>query len=208
MTGLADRIVWLGHAGFRIEAERVIYIDPWQLAEPTPKAADVLLITHDHYDHFSPDDIDRIRTEDTVVVTIDAVGQKLHGPIRLVTAGDTISVRGITVQVVPAYNLDKPYHPRQKGYVGFVVTVDNHRIYHAGDSDLIPEMNEIRCDIALLPVSGTYVMTADEAAEAARSIKPKLAIPMHYGSGIGSEADADRFAEQCPVETRILKPAS
>lgn len=204
MTEIIDKIAWLGHAGFRIEAERTIYIDPWQLAEPDPKAADLLLITHDHYDHFSPDDIKKIRKDETVVVTIDAVGRKMRGPIRLVTPGDRVSVRGITVEAVPAYNLDKPFHPREKGYVGFVLAVEDRRIYHAGDTDLIPEMKTIRCQVALLPVSGTYVMTADEAAAAARIISPDIAIPMHYGSGIGTEADARTFVDKCPVKARIL----
>jgi L-ascorbate metabolism protein UlaG (beta-lactamase superfamily) len=205
MPDLIDKIRWLGHSGFRVEAARTIYIDPWQLAESDPRPADLLLLTHDHDDHFSPEDIDRIRHDETVVITTEAVADRLRGPVRRVKAGETLSARGVTLETVPAYNLNKTYHPREEGYLGFVIGVDGERLYHAGDSDLIPEMSDIRCDVALLPVSGTYVMTADEAAQAAALIVPQFAVPMHYGSGIGTETDARCFAELCPVQVRILK---
>ena len=212
---MGSNIHWLGHASFRIEGDGaagasklVIYIDPWQLEEG-PKA-DLILITHDHGDHCSPEDVAKIRKEDSVVVTVAAAAAKLSDPIEVVKPGDERTVKGINIRAVPAYNVNKfrspgvPFHPRESGYVGFVVTVEGQRIYHAGDTDCIPEMGSINADIALLPVSGTYVMTADEAVEAAAIIKPQIAIPMHIGRGIGSLADAERFKEKASVPVEIL----
>jgi len=202
-------IHWLGHDSFRIEGSgMVIYIDPWQIPEGPP--ADLILITHDHHDHCSPEDVARIRTPHTVIMTVAAAAAKLPDPVRVVQVGERREVGDVLIETVPAYNLNKfrspglVFHPRQAGNVGFIVTVDDRRIYHAGDSDLIPEMAGIICDIALLPVSGTYVMTAAEAAEAASLIRPKLAIPMHYGRGTGSVADAQHFEAGCSVPVKIL----
>lgn len=198
------QITWLGHDSFRISNDKVIYIDPYQIKGGPP--ADLILVTHDHYDHLSVDDIKKLRKEDTVVVTTPAAARKLAGPVRTVKPGDKLSVRGIDVEVVPAYNTNKKFHPKEAGGVGFIVIVDGERIYHAGDTDVIPEMKGLKVDTALLPVSGTYVMTAEEAAKAAEMIQPKQAIPMHYGTIVGSEADAQRFQKLSPVPVRILKP--
>ena len=208
---VADSIHWLGHDAMRIDAGGVvIYIDPWQLGE-APAKADLVLITHDHRDHCSPEDVDAVCGEGTEIVTVAAAAKKLPGKsVREVAPGDAVTVKGISVEAVPSYNINKfrspgvPFHPREAGYVGFVVTVDGVRIYHAGDTDVIPEMKDVRADIALVPVSGTYVMTADEALEAVRIIRPKLAIPMHVGRGIGSLDDARRFEELSPVPARVL----
>jgi L-ascorbate metabolism protein UlaG (beta-lactamase superfamily) len=186
------QIDWLGHASVRIVTEGVtLYIDPYQI-ESTQKA-DIILITHGHYDHLSLDDIRKVIGEDTVVVSPpanDAPGQRLY-----MQAGDRITVRGIEIQAVAAYNIDKKFHPRSDGGVGYVVSAEGEHIYHAGDTDLIDEMAGITPTIALLPVSGTYVMTADEAAEAARRLSPKRVIPIHYGAGVaGTVADAERLA--------------
>lgn len=200
-----EKIHWLGHDAFRIDADKVIYIDPYQLEAGEPKA-DIILITHDHFDHYSPDDVKKLLKAGTTVVSIAAVTQKVRGAaVETVKPGDKVMVQGIDIEAVPAYNVDKQFHPKSAGHVGFIVTVDGVRIYHAGDTDFIPEMANFRTDIALLPVSGTYVMTADEAVKAAGAIKPKLAIPMHYGAIVGGLSDAQRFAQACPVETVILE---
>ncbi len=123
--------------------------------------------------------------------------------------GDETEVAGIVVRAVPSYNLDKKFHPRKNAWIGFVIEADGTSIYHAGDSDHIPEMKDMTADVALLPVSGTYVMTADEAVAAAREIAPKLAIPMHYGTLVGEEADAAAFArglENSGIRVEILTP--
>jgi len=206
---VVSNIHWLGHDSFRIKGDGlVIYIDPWQI-ENGPKA-DLILITHDHRDHCSPADVAKVQKEDSVIVTVAGAAAKLSGQIQVVKPGDELRVKGIPISAVPAYNVNKfrspgvPFHPRESGYVGFVVTVEGQRIYHAGDTDCIPEMGSINADIALLPVSGTYVMTADEAVEAAAIIKPQIAIPMHIGRGIGSLADAERFKEKASVPVEIL----
>jgi L-ascorbate metabolism protein UlaG (beta-lactamase superfamily) len=204
-------IHWLGHDSFRLEgSERVIYIDPYQLRSDEPKA-DLILITHDHSDHCSPEDVARIRAPKTVVVTIAAAAAQLPDPVRLVQPGDTLTVAGIGIQAVPAYNVNKfrspgqPFHPKEAGHVGFVINVAGRRIYHAGDTDVIPEMAAIETEVALLPVSGTYVMTAEEAVEAAALVGPKVAIPMHVGAGIGSLEDAARFKEKASVPVVVLE---
>lgn len=209
VKGLVSNIHWLGHDSFRIEGNGlVIYIDPWQL-EGGPKA-DVILITHDHGDHCSPADVDKLKKQDTVIVTIADAASKLSGSIRVVKPGDELTVKGIPISTVPAYNFNKfrspgvPFHPREADHVGFIFMVEGRRIYHAGDTDNIPEMAGIDVDIALLPVSGIYVMTADEAVEAAETIKPRVAIPMHVGRGIGSLEEAESFREKSSVPVEIL----
>lgn len=191
---------WLGHAGFRITGGVVVYIDPYNIA--MGPEADVIFVTHSHFDHCSPDDIEKIRVEETVTVCPEDCD--VPGEVRLVSAGDSLEVKGLRIEVVPAYNIEKSFHPKDKGFVGYIITVEGQRIYHAGDTDLIPEMSEVECDIALLPVSGTYVMTAKEAANAASQIKTKLAIPMHYGGGvIGTEEDAREFERLAKVPVEI-----
>jgi len=184
---------WLGHDTFRIDAAQIVYIDPFRLAEGAP-AADLILITHAHSDHLSPADIARIRTPTTTVIAPRSVADKLPGTV-VIAPGETVTAGAVVVRAVPAYNTDKPFHPKSAGNVGYLITVAARTIYHAGDTDLIPEMDNLAPDIALLPVSGTYVMTADQAADAARRIKPKVAVPMHYGTIVGADADAKQFAK-------------
>mgnify|MGYP006289039277 CR=1 FL=1 len=209
---MLDHIHWLGHDAFRIDGPPTIYIDPYQLAPGSPPA-DLILITHDHADHCSPDDVAQIQTDDTIIVTVALAAGKLRtNNLRVVIPGDEITVKGIPIEAVPAYNVNKfrrpgvPFHPPESGYVGFVATVGDQRIYHAGDTDHIPEMAELgRIDVALLPVSGKYVMTVDEAVEATRTIQPRIAIPMHVGRGIGSLADAETFKEKAPAQVVVLE---
>lgn len=199
-------IRWLGHAAFLITGRRIIYIDPYQI-EFAGEVADIILITHDHPDHCSPDDVKWLRKGETVIVAPPSCANQFKGDVRSVKPGDTLTIKGVTVQAVPAYNVDKPFHPKDAGGVGYIITVpEGIRIYHAGDTDLIPEMEGLKVDIALLPVGGTYTMDAAEAARAAEMVKPKLAIPMHWGTLVGSRQDAERLRELCTVEVKILKP--
>jgi len=191
---MAKNIHWLGHDTFKITGEKIIYTDPFMIKKAD--AADIILITHEHRDHCSPDDIKKLQGPNTVIVTPADCAAKLKGNIKIVKQGDTIEVSGIKIEVVPAYNTNKQFHTKDKGWVGYIFTVSGERIYLAGDTDFIPEMANFRADIALLPVSGTYVMTADEAVQAALQIKPKIAIPMHYGSIVGTIDDANKFAEK------------
>jgi L-ascorbate metabolism protein UlaG (beta-lactamase superfamily) len=168
--------------------------------------ADVIFITHDHYDHLDLDDIKKIQKEGTTIVTTEDGAKKLSGNIKTIKAGDTLTVDEIQVEAVPAYNIGKDFHPKASGWVGFILTIGGQRIYHPGDTDLIPEMDSIETDIALLPVGGTYTMTAEEAAEAANKIKPKIVVPMHFGTIVGSIEDAEKFKEKCEVPVQILTP--
>ena len=214
---LLEGVDWLGHSGFRVSAGRgaTIYIDPYRLGENEPKA-DVVLITHQHYDHFSPQDLERIRGPETSVIAPAVVAERLDGDIHAVRPGDIVETRvpGVDVRAIPAYNTSKrdkqglPFHPREAGFVGYELNVRGERLYHAGDTDVIPEMDSVMgVDVALLPVSGVYVMTAEEAAEAARRIDPGVAVPMHWGEHIGSQEDAQAFADAAPVDVVILQPA-
>lgn len=202
---MLEHIHWLGHASVRLDFDKTIYVDPWRL-DPTAPKADLVLITHDHHDHFSPDDIAIIEKEGTSYVTIEAVASRLRGDVRTVRPGDSITVQGVGVQVVPAYNVDKQFHPKSAGHVGFLLETGGHTIYIAGDTDFTPEMREVRADAVLLPVGGRYTMSADEAAQAANFIRPRLAIPLHYGTIVGSSADASRFKRLCQVPVHILEP--
>ena len=197
---------WLGHDCFRLRAGgKVIYFDPFQLAGDLVPA-DIILISHEHYDHCSPEDIAKIQQQSTIIITWQHSAAKLAGDVKRLEPWRTITCDSVTVETVPAYNTNKKFHPQANNWLGFIVTVEGVRIYHAGDTDYIPEMADYRADIALLPVSGTYVMTADEAAQAALVIKPQVAVPMHFGSLVGKQSDAERFAAKLEGKIRVHLP--
>jgi L-ascorbate metabolism protein UlaG (beta-lactamase superfamily) len=196
-------IHWLGHDTFKITAEKVIYTDPFKIKKKDK--ADIILITHDHYDHCSPDDIKKLQGTDTIIVATADCAKKLSGNIKTIKAGDKINAGGVEIEAVPSYNTNKQFHPKSSGWVGYIFTAGGQRIYIAGDTDYIPEMKTFNnIDIALLPVSGTYVMTAEDAVKAALDIRPKVAIPMHYGSIVGDESDARRFADALKAKIEIV----
>jgi L-ascorbate metabolism protein UlaG (beta-lactamase superfamily) len=202
---------WLGHAGFRIRTRAgVVYIDPYRV-EGGPRA-DLILITHDHFDHFSRDDITRLATKGTTAIGPATVIEQLKGRTLSITPGQVLEIAELEIRALPAYNTNKvdsegkPFHAREAGWVGYVLRDGPRRIYHSGDTDVIPEMDQAAgVDVALLPVSGTYVMSPLEAAEAARRIDPAVAVPMHWGTTIGSQGDAEAFADAAPVEVEILE---
>jgi len=195
---------WLGHATFQITGSRNIYIDPYQLSRRD--SADIILITHDHRDHLSLPDIDKLRGPQTIVVLPRSVAAPPQLSTRTIAAGETLTLQEVTIEAVPAYNIGKRFHPQERGFLGYIVTVDGCRYYHAGDTDQIPEMAQLRVDVALLPVGGTYTMNAAEAARAAAVIKPRIAIPMHWGTIVGDRTDAELFQKQCPVAVQIMTP--
>ena len=211
MQDVLRQISWLGHASIRISGPSgVIYIDPWKLKSFQP--ADIILISHEHYDHFSKEDVEKIRTPATTIVTNPTVAGQLTGDVKALRAGEMVTAKGIKIEAVAAYNINKfrspgvPFHPQADGKLGFIIEIDGVRVYFAGDTDPIPEMANIKSDIAILPVSGKFTMTAAEAVEALRVLKPKAAIPVHYGVIAGSLADAEQFKREAPVEVHILQP--
>jgi len=210
-------ISWLGHAGFMIRGGgRVLVIDPYQVRARARIEADVVFVTHDHFDHLSPTDLAKVSSPGKTVIVAARNCAKQLGPVsarekRLVAWGDGGEVGGVRYSAVPAYNVNKfrepgvPFHPKEYGGVGFVLDVAGVKIYHAGDTDFIPEMRGlVGINVALLPVSGVYVMTPHEAAEAASIVSPELAIPMHYGSIVGSRRDAEEFKGRARCRVEIL----
>lgn len=198
---MLENIFWLGHSTIRIDGEKVIYIDPWKLRDP--KGADLILISHSHHDHLSPEDVGKIRKNDTVTITTQDCATKLSGDVRIVKPGDAVRIGAIEVEAVSSYNIGKAFHPRENNWLGFVITVMEKRIYYCGDTDLIPEMESISADIVIAPVGGTYTMNAEEAARAVNMIKPETAIPIHCGDIVGSIEDAERFRDLCEVPVDI-----
>jgi len=195
---------WLGQSGFLIENTRKIYIDPYKIK--SWEKADLILITHSHYDHCSIEDLKKIVKDGTIVICSGDCCSKFNHmqekiDLRVIELGQEIEVPGIKVKAVPAYNTDKSFHDKREYWNGYIIDIEGIRIYHAGDTDLIPEMQQLgKIDVALLPVGGTYTMNAEEAAKAAFMIKPKLAVPMHFGSMVGSKEDGLRFKDLCEGE--------
>lgn len=199
-------IEWLGHAGFRIAGSRTVCIDPFQMQEG--EKADLVLITHPHYDHCSPADLKKIAGPETVIIapigcqSKIAAGRFHYAEFRNIQPGGKVSIYGAVISAVPAYNIGKKFHNRHDDWVGYVIELDGKRFYHAGDTDFINEMAGIKADVAFLPVGGTYTMDAREAAHAAAIIRPKIAVPMHYGSIVGSADDAEKF-EKSVAHSRV-----
>jgi L-ascorbate metabolism protein UlaG (beta-lactamase superfamily) len=210
---------WMGHSGFFIDSGKKIYIDPYMIPDNAEKA-DVILITHSHYDHCSVADMLKVAKENSIIVIPAGCQSKITKfpfkvDMRIIEAGQEIVLDELKIAAVPAYNVHKSFHPKDEGWLGYVVKLDNLVIYHAGDSDLIPEMQKLtgfkqgkNTFVALLPVGGKFVMTNEEAAEAASLIKPDLAIPMHYGSVNGTAEDAQEFLKLCEekgIKAEILE---
>jgi L-ascorbate metabolism protein UlaG (beta-lactamase superfamily) len=200
------KLDWLGHASVRITSEKIIYIDPYQIKGD--EKADLILITHGHYDHCSIEDIQKIAKPTTIIVATTDCSSKFSGKVevadvKLMEPGQSVNIEGINIEAVHAYNPKKQFHPKVNAWVGYIIELDGKRIYHAGDTDLIPEMEKIKADIALLPIGGKYTMSPEEAAEAANIIKPQLAIPIHFGSIIGTKADAEKFKALCKCNAKI-----
>jgi L-ascorbate metabolism protein UlaG (beta-lactamase superfamily) len=197
------KIEWLGHASFRITNGATIYIDPWKLPGDAP-GADLILVSHSHYDHLSPEDIEKVRAAETAILCAKDCVEKIGGEVTGVGPAETHEVAGVTVRTTPAYNTGKEFHPRENDWLGFVVTVGGETIYYAGDTDVTPVMGELgQVDVALLPVGGTYTMDAEEAAQAANTIKPGRCIPYHWGDIIGTREDAEQFEKLCAFPTEI-----
>jgi L-ascorbate metabolism protein UlaG (beta-lactamase superfamily) len=203
----------LGHATVMIEKDKTIIIDPFKV-DDNSKKADIILITHTHQDHLSIEDIEKVRKQDTVFVAVEDAKEtleKLDNKVVYVKPDQEETIENIKLKTVRAYNIDKfrnpgePFHPKENNWIGYIIDVDGVKVYHSGDTDVIPEMKEVETDIALLPVGGTYTMTAKEAAQATKELKRcDLAIPIHYGVIVGDKNDAEKFKELAECEVKIL----
>jgi len=211
---MIEKIHWLGHASFRIDGrDAVVYIDPWKLRKPVP--GDLVLVSHEHFDHCSTDDISAVLKPTTVIVCSPSAQAGLKGLVgpdrlRIIGPGDEVTVGAVTVRAVAAYNTAperQGFHPRDKAKprVGFMVTIEGATVYHTGDSDGVPEMDGLAPDVLLIPVGGTYTMDARQAAEAAARIGPRMAVPMHWGDIVGGRADAEEFKKQYGGNVTILE---
>ena len=210
---MLEGFTWYKQSAFRWKGERlVVYIDPWGLTGDLP-TADLVLVTHAHGDHYSNDDIARVRGPRTVFVAPADVAKELSGDVRAARPGDRLDAAGVRIEAVPAYNIDPARlenHPKAKSWCGYVMELAGHTYYHAGDTDHLPELERLRTDVAFLPIGdGGYVMTVEEAASLATAMRPTVAVPMHCGffPGVGVEADGERFKRAASgVDVRILRP--
>ena len=198
---MVDNITVNTQSSIRIESRvGVIYADPLGINDDVHDA-DYILITHDHYDHFSPEDIEKVAKSDSILVVPEKMQGKAQevagivGRIETVKPGVYREMNGLEFETVPAYNILKAFHPKSAGWVGYILRIDGKRIYIAGDTDATKEAKEVKCDIALVPIGGTYTMDAKKAAELVNTLRPNVAIPTHYGSIVGKPSDGDVFAE-------------
>ena len=195
---MLEYIEVLCHSSIKINKEKVIYIDPFKI-EKNYNDADIVFITHDHYDHYSEEDIDKVINEHTTIIIPDELLTKLlrkginKNAIITVEPNEKYVVQGIKFETISAYNTNKTFHPKENGWVGYIIIINGIRYYIAGDTDITEENKQVKCDVAFVPVGGTYTMDFKEAAQLINIIKPKFAIPVHYGSVVGSKQDATDF---------------
>lgn len=208
---MLNNIEVLCHSSIRMDKEKIIYVDPFHIKE-NYKDADIILITHSHYDHFSEKDIEKVRKADTkIYLTEDYVENARQlgfseNKIIGVKPNQTYYEGNMEINTVPAYNVNKQFHPKENNWVGYILKIDGISYYIAGDTDITEENKKIKCDVAFVPVGGTYTMTAKEAAELVNIIKPKVAIPIHYGDIVGTKEDATTFVNSFEngIESKIL----
>lgn len=195
---MLNNIEVLYHSSIRINKEKTIYIDPFKI-DRNYNDADIIFITHDHYDHYSEEDIDKVINENTVIVIPEELLTKVlkkginKNAIITVKPNQKYMVQGIKFETVPAYNTNKTFHPKENGWVGYVIEINEIKYYIAGDTDITEENKKVKCDVAFVPVGGTYTMDFKEAAQLVNEIQPKVAVPIHYGSVVGTKQDAEEF---------------
>ena len=190
---------FLNHACIRFDFDGVVvYTDPFELNE-SRNDADIILITHNHFDHYSVQDIEKVIKDNTIVVVPEKVNaeevlkMRKNVTILKVLPSDLYNVKDIKFETVPAYNVNKQFHRKEEGWVGYIIEFNQIKFYVAGDTDITEENRKVKCDVAFVPVGGKYTMNCEEAAQLVNEIKPKIAVPIHYGKVVGSIEDADKF---------------
>lgn len=202
------KIQVLCHSSIKIISNKIIYSDPFRIKEETHDA-DIILITHSHYDHFSEEDIEKVKKENTkICITNDLLERTISlgfidDDVIVAEPNSSYEVLGIKINTIPAYNTNKKFHPKDNNWVGYILNIESKKVYIAGDTDITEENKKVKCDIALVPVGGTYTMTYNEAAELINYIKPKIAIPIHYGEIIGKKEDAIKFKDYIDKNTMV-----
>ncbi|MBP5431548.1 MBL fold metallo-hydrolase [Ruminococcus sp.] len=192
---MLDFITINEHSSIRIDEGKIIYSDPYNISGD-PQDADIILITHSHFDHYSPEDIHKVMKPDTVIVCPSSMSEPngLGLTVKQVTAGESFEISGIKFETVPAYNIGKPFHPKSNGWLGYIIDSTEHgRIYIAGDTDVTPDNKQIKCDIALVPAGGKFTADAVQAAELVNTIHPRYTVPIHYGTVVGVPSDGEKF---------------
>ena len=195
---MLENIEVLYHSSIRINKEKTIYIDPFKI-DRNYNDADIVFITHDHYDHYSEEDIDKVINENTTIIIPEELLTKLlrkginKNAIITVEPNEKYVVQGIKFETIPAYNTNKTFHSKKNGWVGYIIIINGIRYYIAGDTDITEENKKVKCDVAFVPVGGTYTMDFKEAAQLINEIQPKIAVPIHYGSVVGTKQDATDF---------------
>ena len=181
------------HSSIKLKGEKTIYIDPFKI-DKTLNDADIILITHDHYDHYSEEDIDKVINKDTIIVAPETIQVSyISNKIKKVEPNKEYEILGIKVETIPAYNINKQFHPKENNWVGYILEIEGKRYYIPGDTDITTENQQVKCDVAFLPIGGTYTTDYKEAAELANIIKPNTVIPIHYACLVGSKDDEIKF---------------
>jgi len=207
MRAWLDGITWFRGSSVRIRGEgRDVYVDPSGVTDDEP--ADLILLTHPHFDNFSEPDIARVRGPDTVVVAPATMKKQLGDADHFVRPGDMLQFDAFDVLAVPAYNTDKKFHAPEDGWLGYVFTVGGTTFYHAGDTDFLPSMAGIRCDIAFLPCGGHYTMNVEEAAMAAEACDAGVVVPVHWGEPHAGRDEVERLKDLFPGRVWVLERAA
>ena len=202
MNDLLDGVTWFRGSSIRIRRDGLeVHIDPLGVGEG---AADYVLLTHPHFDNFSEEDVARVRRPETVLIAPASMKKQIEDADHLMRPGDMIQLEGLDVLAVPAYNVEKKFHPPENGWLGYVFTMGGVTYYHAGDTDYLESMRDIRCDVAFLPCEGHYTMTAEEAARAAEACGAAVVVPIRWGDSGSSREDAEKVGALFPGEVRIL----
>lgn len=194
------------HSSIKIIGNKIIYVDPFRIKE-NKNDADIIFITHDHYDHYSLEDIEKVKKQNTIIVMPEHLERKDDlKDVVIVMPNKKYQVEGINVETIPSYNINKPYHPKENNWVGYILNIEGKRIYIPGDTDITEENMKVQCDILFVPIGGTYTMNYEEGAKLTNIIKPKFAIPVHYGEIVGEKEDAEEFKKllEKDIECKIL----
>ncbi len=205
---MLEGIEVLCHSSIRFNKEKIIYFDPFRI-EKNYNDADMIFITHDHYDHYSEKDIDKVKKSDTVIVVPEDLIIKLlkkgfkKENIITVKPNERYEMKNMKFETIPAYNTNKQFHPKENEWIGYLIEIDGITYYIAGDTDITEENKKIKCDVAFVPVGGTFTMDYKEAAKLINEIKPKVAVPTHYGSIVGSKEDGANFSELVNSEIKV-----